>query len=239
MKSGSFLLRNPSLVANASFVSFSPLDLSGLSFWVKGDTGITLNGSKVSAWADQSGNGKNLIQNTAGNQPTYLSSAKNGKPGVRFTVAATSFMSTSNFTSAIAHPMVFIVYTQSQIVAGNQEYVFDCGGGDRVQMNKNQNNRTAIYAGAQIQVTETYPLSWRIRCLAYNGSNGKMFTNGSQTVSGNVGTQTMPNFVVGRWAGGSAYSEFDVTEILIYNSILSDSDRNKVEGYLNRKYSIF
>jgi hypothetical protein len=239
MKGKSLHLRSPGFLGSIFVPIFDPTTIAGLSLWVKGDTGITLNGSKVSAWADQSGNGKNLIQNTAGNQPTYLASAKNGKPGVRFTIAATSFMSTSNFASAIAHPMIFIVYTQTQVVAGNQEYVFDAGGGDRVQMNKNQNNRTAMYAGAQIQINETYPLSWRIRVCSFNGSSGAMYTNGVQNIAGNVGNQTMPNFVLGRWAGGSAYSEFDVAEILIYNSILSDSDRNNVEGYLNRRYAIF
>jgi hypothetical protein len=219
--------------------SLSFVSPAGLKVWLRGDAGITLNGTTISAWADQSGSGNHLIQNTAGNQPTYLASAKNSRPGVRFTVAGTTYMATANFSAALATPMVFIVYTQSQIVALNQEYLFDAGAGDRTQVNKNQSNRTAMYAGTVLNFNETYPLSWRIRVYAFNGASGKFYTNGSQTAAGNVGVQTMPNFVLGRYAGGSAYCEADVAEVLIYDSILSDADRATVESYLNRKYAIY
>ena len=36
------------------------------------DLGITLTSGKVSTWADQSGNSRNLTQTTAGNRPTYF-----------------------------------------------------------------------------------------------------------------------------------------------------------------------
>lgn len=61
---------------------------------VQSNLGVTLNGSTVSAWADQSAGGKNFIQNTAGNQFTYNASGLNGKPILQATAGA-SFMVTS------------------------------------------------------------------------------------------------------------------------------------------------
>jgi len=49
---------------------------------------ITLNGSNVSAWADKSGNGNDIVNSTAGIQPTYVTN------GVEF--AATQYLSKSD-----------------------------------------------------------------------------------------------------------------------------------------------
>lgn len=52
--------------------------------WYRGDLGITLVGSKVSAWGDQSGNGNHLAQTTDALRPTYVSSvaARGNSPAV-------------------------------------------------------------------------------------------------------------------------------------------------------------
>lgn len=51
---------------------------------VQSDMGVTLNGSTVSAWADQSGNDNHFSQGTAAAQPTYAATALNGKPTITF-----------------------------------------------------------------------------------------------------------------------------------------------------------
>lgn len=52
--------------------------------WYRADLGITLVGSKVSAWGDQSGNGNHLTQSSDPLRPTYVSSvaARGGCPAV-------------------------------------------------------------------------------------------------------------------------------------------------------------
>jgi len=50
---------------------WKPSDETSLEAWYKYETGITLNGSDVSAWADSSGKGHNLSQATAAAQPAY------------------------------------------------------------------------------------------------------------------------------------------------------------------------
>ena len=55
--------------------SWQPSDETGLEAWYKYQTGITLNGSDVSAWADRSENSFNMVQATASEQPAYNSGA--------------------------------------------------------------------------------------------------------------------------------------------------------------------
>lgn len=57
---------------------------STLKLWLRGDLGVTLNGSNVSAWADQSGNGNHVTQATGAKQPTFVASGINNKPTLTF-----------------------------------------------------------------------------------------------------------------------------------------------------------
>ena len=65
---------------------FSPGNLSGLSLWLKADAGVTLSGSNVTAWADQSGNGRHA--SSVDVDPTYNSSDLNGKPTISLSSVA-------------------------------------------------------------------------------------------------------------------------------------------------------
>ena len=64
-----------SLVSTKTLGGWKPSDETGLEAWYKFQTGITLNGSDVSAWADSSENSFNMVQATASEQPAYNSGA--------------------------------------------------------------------------------------------------------------------------------------------------------------------
>mgnify|MGYP003133099800 CR=1 FL=1 len=53
--------------------AWSPSDEANLEAWYPKGVGIVLNGSDVSEWRDQSGNGVNMSQSTASQQPAYSS----------------------------------------------------------------------------------------------------------------------------------------------------------------------
>ena len=62
---------------------WTPANLPGVKMWLRGDKGISLSGSNVTGWADQSGNGNNVSQAAGINQPTY-GATMNGVPVVSF-----------------------------------------------------------------------------------------------------------------------------------------------------------
>jgi hypothetical protein len=55
--------------------AWQPSDETGLEAWYKYQTGIVLNGSDVSRWADSSENSFDMVQATASEQPAYNSGA--------------------------------------------------------------------------------------------------------------------------------------------------------------------
>jgi hypothetical protein len=72
--------------AGAAFASSgAPAPATGPRFWFKADVGVTLSGSDVTAWADQSGNGFNVsdVGMPGGSRHLqYVASSVNGLPGV-------------------------------------------------------------------------------------------------------------------------------------------------------------
>ena len=64
-----------SLVSTQTLGGWQPSDETGLEAWYKYQSGITLNGSDVSAWADSSENSFDMVQATASEQPAYNSGA--------------------------------------------------------------------------------------------------------------------------------------------------------------------
>lgn len=60
-----------SLVSSNRIGGWNPDDESSLEAWYKNADGISLNGSDVRLWSDRSTNGRDMIQDTASEQPAY------------------------------------------------------------------------------------------------------------------------------------------------------------------------
>jgi len=63
-----------SLSARKSLGGWTPTDEATLEGWYQNKIGITLNGSNVSQWADQSTNSRDMVQSDDPEQPAYNSS---------------------------------------------------------------------------------------------------------------------------------------------------------------------
>jgi len=79
-----------SLVTIKNVGGWQPSDDGNLKAWYKFQTGITLNGSDVSAWADSSTNSFDMVQATASKQPAYNSG------NIDFDASATQSLSTAS-----------------------------------------------------------------------------------------------------------------------------------------------
>ena len=60
-----------SVCASQYLGGWLPSDEGSLEAWYRFNTGITLNGSNVSAWADSSSNSFNMVQADTGEQPAF------------------------------------------------------------------------------------------------------------------------------------------------------------------------
>lgn len=247
----------PFQLANVSS-SFTPASLSGLSLWLKSDSGVTLSGSNVTAWADQSGNGNNAIANT-GEEPTFVSSFLNGNPAIEFNgegqvlqIADSNSLDFLNISSFIVlkylgqgtgNNIAYLKNANDGSPGDAAMYALDAvnqGAGNSLTFPQNVNGWSDNQT--QIDIQDSTP---RILSMTYDGTNQNVYSNGyfSNTfnLGGNIATSTGILQIGGynKSFNGEEYFYGQIAEIIMYNRAVINTERQQVESYLNTKYAIY
>jgi len=221
---------------------------SDLSLWLKADAGVTLSGSDVTAWADQSGNSNNAISPNVA--PTFISSSINSKPAISFNNDQSWMQIPQNSIGEDGNISIFIVmnYTGGSIFLNKGDaatfnntswelsvitgfgFVNDDGGGDFSW------NTVPVDPATETPLLLEGFSDQGISQLAFNGIN-------SGSPSGpNSGFNNISQYIgigAGGDGGGSAGLDARIAEIIIYNRQVTNSERQQVEEYLNAKYAIY
>jgi hypothetical protein len=218
---------------------------SGLLTWQKADLGLTISGSSVTAWADASGNGYNLVTNTGATNPTYHPNAVNGLPAVTYDGVANSSIWAPGFANLTAGCSVFINYHPIGRSSGEILCLSNGGTGDSLNIWPFWNAGEPIYffvngPGGSTNLTSTYYLGqYQNLSFVLNGSTGSYYINGqlinqSTTLSSLANITRANNFI-----GGGYYGTFfncDYTEILIYNRPVTSTEFANIQSYLTSRY---
>lgn len=189
-------------------------------------------GNSVSTWTDETGNGHDL---TSGTAPTYVENGIGGNPVVRFN-GVDDFLDV--VFSAIPQPTTIFVVAQFQSVGSTVEVLFDSNSTSNRQTlyNDGDNSAFSLFAGNFINgpTHNTNPTIWS---ALFNGANSVGRFNGTQEISGDLGTQSLDGITVGSESNDSNYAEVDVAEILVYPQDKSDIFPD-VESYLSNRWGI-
>ena len=231
-----------------------PFPTSGLKLWLRSDAGVTLNGSTVSQWADQSGSGTNASQGTSASQPVLVANALNGKPALRFD-GSNDYMTFNLPINGLTGMTVFLVSANraSQTAGSSQaEYaaIFwnETTSWGTVYLSPFQSQVAWRFGTTQTNNRQIYtrPSSvgsgYTRTTMKHDGPAGTdtLYVNGVQVQSATgklsalAGHQDTGN--LGRGYNNNTYFNGDIVEVLVYNRTLSDSERQSVEQYLNDKY---
>jgi hypothetical protein len=224
---------------------------TGLKLWLKGDAGMTQAGGTVSAWADQSGNGNDVVAVSV--QPIFDSPAANGLPCVRFNNSSMALASSVDLVAIGAARHVIAV---TRPVSGGG---YD-GGGPIINMRSEPSFTLmlALESGFTYVVTNgidaaSIPVDrgvlWNALTVLELSSTGYPGTytaalNGTTNLISNsateVDTGSTGGFVVGNRAdnGRGQYFSGDICELLVYDHVLSGADVTAARTYLQAKYAI-
>ena len=230
------MARRNTFIIPLTVTPFSPLSLTNLRLWVKSDTGVTLNGEGVSQWADQSGLGHHLIQDSEGAQPTYVSNQLNGYGTIQFD-GVDDKLATTGFT--LTQPeTVFIIFKTPTFVSGG--YVFDGLTGDSGAFFPYSSSPTVfMYAGASFYPITGIVGSYYMATCIYNGTSSIFQANNVAEQSGNAGASNMGGFTVGAYAGGAGYpGNPHIAEIIIMAATATDTERANMKAYVTARYGI-
>lgn len=222
---------------------------------------ITLNGSTVSQWNDKSGNGRNVIQATAGSQPTYIASGLNNKPVLSFdggdlltnttpgallrNTPGATIMAVCNYTDNSVTRTVISISTATP--GSNRAGIFarigiptgyalsarrlDSEGSSTVVGSSTFSAATNVLQGAVIDYANTDAFSYVNGNL--NASNTAFITAGNTS-------DTDPGAVyIGRSSTTLNSMLGTIAEIIVVSSAVTTSERQLMEGYLAWKWGGF
>lgn len=245
------------LVPRAS--GFNPKKLAGLELWLdaSNSASITLNGSNVSQWDDLSGNGRHATMATAANQPLYLPTGINGKGAVSFTKTSAQAMY-GTFSKTLTGMTVFVLFRYSNFGNDGNNRFFamivsgaaaDFGGTNHlsplIRNGGAGTNQVCAYGGGNIAIVTTpaydTPLIWS---LVANGTtvSGRI-NNGAASVTNRTFNTIYSNYALSSYRSSlnvvaDAFMDGYLSEIIVYNSALSDAARVQVAQYLSKKWGV-
>ncbi len=253
-------------VAQTRFLQRSgPIPMAHLRLWLRADSGVTRNGTTVSNWADQSGNGNHAIQFTADRQPLFVTSGLNGKPILRFdglndklgfTGSArmskiSYFLVFKNDSGAMgSNPNNVLTFGAAGGALGEQYFMLMRGaanipdrigiGGDFSHgIQANATNIAAYGAWRYVSVTTNQTI-WNTT-LRWNQNDASMVTVGSDvSISIPLGDPTGSGGGIGGADGvplGTIVAKCDAAELIVYDTVLTQTERLSIEQYLCNKYA--
>ncbi len=232
----------------------SPL-LPGMAVWLKADAlGGLSNGEPLAVWPDASGQGYSATQIVTGSRPQLISSVLSGKPVVRFDGADDFLQLPSGLCSFNSGLSAFVV-TTPRVNPFSRFFDFGNGAGNNNILFAPRGNSPLLaylvfngqnYSGLSSDNGITSGTPQILSVVQQGGipqtsSSVRTFRNGSET---GAGSAFVPSDVertinyIGKSNWNDPLFQGDIAEILIYNTALTETQRQQVNTYLQRKYEI-
>ena len=222
---------------------------TGLQVWLKADSLTTLSdGDVVDTWTESSA-GRNATA-SGSQRPVFRDAGP--RPFVQFdgsddrmTVSNSAFFNSEEFT-------IFTVFKPD--VGANENTVVDTNNGYRVVADMDDtrakvywyNGSSSINATSSTSSVKLTGLSLVGYTMEDTGSDAqsdqvKVYVNGKleATTSSTTYQPSGTDLFIGATSTPNDYFNGGIYEVLYYNRVLTQTEREEVEGYLSRKYNIY
>ena len=225
---------------------------AALRVWFKADgiTGVT-NGAAVTTWNDASGNGFNASY--VGTAPTYVASAINGQPTVRFNAANSTCM---GFTPPVQDDFTILCVFRSSQGIGTGTQFYQGAGLVNAEVPATVNDLgTSLNANGKILAGTGNPDVTVISSGGYNDGVPHLLTfkrtrntgslllyvDGVLAGSATGGTQALnapPRWTLGAQQPLNNFFTGDIAEVKIFNTALTITEQAAEEAALKSKFNV-
>ena len=213
------------------FSQISPNQLTGLIGWYNSQNTIN-NGVSISQLTDLSGNNFHLSQANSLKRPNLIGNSLGNFPSITFDGINDNLKVLYGSTLA-TNSTIFII--TNNLLNGN---TFAYDGGNSFYSLRNQGNLIYMYVtGGGISYGKTNPYNYTLFNQIYNTGNSKIYENGNLKIQGNVNSANLDGFTLGSYYGQDSYFfKGQVLEVVIYNRVLTDSERTSIQSFIMNKY---
>lgn len=219
---------------------------SGLKLWLKADApeGAIVKdiNNLVNTWGDQSGYTNTAMQTIASYQPLYVSNTINNKPTLRFDGIDDRMDILSLAGSKPQYTFIMVIKPKG--LTDNNQCIGASGGWGQFMFHSAANGTVYCGTGVPGRLTTSRGTMTdsvvQLFTFGYLGTTGtsKLYKNGAEVASGVLSqVQTAwTGFLLG--LTNSSTLKGDVPEIILYDRVLSATERTTIESYLTIKYGI-
>ncbi len=256
---GRNLIRN-SKIASARAITLSSqiVAIPGMVLWLENSTNESFlssqitEGKQITTWYNREPSGyllKNNLTTSASNNVIYKSLSTNDIPAVNMTVAGN--MNLANFTgSTLTTSTIIIVFKPTTTTSSTEMTLLDSGASTNADCSIGiKNDRVVLNAGSTVETsTSVNPASFvsgspYILAVYFNGTSSKVFSNNVTEIGGSgavlsAGTNALDGLTLGANKSGANGIAAEISEAVVFNRILKDTERQDVMSYLSRKYKI-
>jgi hypothetical protein len=219
--------------------------------WLKADAGVTLDGSgNVSQWNDQSGYGRHATQSASGQRPGFIANDQGGNDAVLFTGSSRHLRLPSGYADFSNGVSIIAVGKATSVANFGRLISFSTGQGlDPIEFGRFGENPelfTLLDNGSTGTLTSSSTGAappdalYHTFTTTYDPSRSEIdfsldgaVTTSSLSISVENKLRTM-NYI-----GASAWGDYwlgSIAELIVYDSAISQAERDKVELYLAEKY---
>ena len=224
-------------------VVFTKDTVAGLTLWFDAEQGVSLSGSEVLTWADQSATGETLTGGASGARPTLYTGVQNSRSALYFD-GGNDVLSHLSVASSQAQPAtIFMVYKPTNWSTGiNQNILFNDA---YITGKKYGTTQIAEYAGSEGLISGGANNTCALFTSVVNGVSSTMALNGNSDTSVSLGSSNIwkaltvaQSLTVGLPSASFPYAGY-IMEIMVYNGALSAANQTIVKEYLNSKWAIY
>ena len=222
-----------------------PIPLLGMALWLRADRGVTANGGHVSEWLDQSGNQMDCLQ-TAGNaRPTFQPTGLNGLPTLDFDGVIQYLRLPDGFADFSKGLSAFVVSKATVMDAACASTVEFSNGSeiDDIEFGYWKSAWqyevfTSDFAGGMVdpKAPELYSVLHRATGEAVMRLNGNQVSTYSLPLP--VVKVRQENFIGHSLYADCKYYQGQISEVVLYNRIVTDKELITIEGYLQQHWAL-
>lgn len=205
---------------------------------------ISVDGTAIGRWEDQSANALHVIQATAGFRPLWKANILNGLPVVRWdgsddALGRTPF-NVTDLSGGGSEDQITIFSVHKVTTAQNQRILSCDDGGNRLAIEPAYGDSKIHFyvdstSNLNVSTPGGYVGSWRTDTYLRNGTSAVIRSNGSQIASGSVSSAGFGGagaLSVGGFNAGFENFAGDEAELIVYPAFLGSTDYLAIEAYL-------
>ena len=201
-----------------------------------GNQVVQVSGSTyVKDWLDTSGNGYHAVQATASKQPALIPNYLNARPVLQF-LGGGQFLATT-LPQITGDKTIFIV--QKRVGTELRAELSSTTVGSGMFLS----NAPGVAVETEGRLSGGYDLQlpgsmnkFIVKSYTRSGSTGTLMVNETAT-SAQIADSAAGNYTISD-PSSFFFSGF-IAELLIYNRVLTDSERQAIENYLSEKYALW